>query len=242
MDWGAMDWGAIRAVLFDKDGTLIDFASWLPVCDALACDLARAAGRPEAAREMLLATGYDRRLRRLAPDAVLLQGTNREIARQWRAVLGRAAPPDLEARVLAAFARHGDGEMTATADLPALFATLYGRGYALGIATNDDTRSARHSAGRLGIAPYLAFVCGADGGHGGKPAPGMALAFCAAAGVAPGQAAMVGDAPADAAMARAAGFGAAIGIASGSGAAALRPHVDVMLESVAALPALLHPG
>lgn len=235
-----VDWGAIRAVLFDKDGTLIDFASWLPVCGAAADALAREAGRPEAAQAMLLATGYDRRRGLLAADSALVQGTNREVARLWRAALGPAAPADLEAKTVAAFAGHAGGELAATADLPALFATLHGRGYALGIATNDDTRSARRCAERLGIAHYLAFVCGADGGYGGKPGPGMARAFCAAAGVAPGRAAMVGDSPADAAMARAAGFGAAVGVAvGGERAAALAPHVDGVLESVAGLPALL---
>ena len=70
-------------------------------------------------------------------------------------------------------------------DLPALLDRLRGRGFALGIATMDDTAIAHAHAGHLGIADQLDFVAGADAGHGEKPGPGMALAFCAACGLRP---------------------------------------------------------
>ena len=86
----------------------------------------------------------------------------------------------------------------------------------------------------------MTFVTGADAGHGGKPGPGMGLAFCKAAGLSPHQAAMVGDSAADALMARAAGFGAAIGVCTGAASALeLEPYFDVVLPDINGLPGLL---
>ena len=50
----------IRAVLFDKDGTLVDYyAMWGPAYRAAADDLAVAAGDPALASCLLRMGGYD---------------------------------------------------------------------------------------------------------------------------------------------------------------------------------------
>jgi len=90
----------------------------------------------------------------------------------------------------------------------------------LGMATMDDTETARATAERLNIAGQLAFIVGADDGHGEKPGPGMVLAFCAACGLDPAEVIVVGDTPADLLMARSAGcasgsFGTVFGIPVG---------------------------
>ena len=228
--------GAVKGLLFDKDGTLIDFfATWLPAF----CDAADAVAPGDADRLLRLA-GYDRAADRLDPDSVLAGGTNEELVALWREALGARAPDDLAGRVDRAFARHATGDVVPIAELRPLMEGLRARGLALGMATNDDTASARWTVRHLGVADLMDFVCGADAGHGGKPGPGMGLAFCAAAGIAPGEAAMVGDSAADAGMARAAGFAAAIGVCTGAAARAqLLPWFDAVIDSVADLPALL---
>jgi len=235
------DWSGIRGLLFDKDGTLIDFfATWLPAYCQAAARLAQAAGMPDRTDALLLAGGYDRSIDRLEPDSLLASGTNEELIELWRGVLGSRAPANMATIVLQTFANHSEGDVRPTADLPPLFAWLRGEGYRLGLATNDDTHTARWTAEQLGVAHILEFVIGADGGHGGKPGPGMALAFCDATGLTPAEVAMIGDSAADAGMARAAGLGVAIGVCTGAApAAALEPHFDVVIASVAELPALL---
>jgi phosphoglycolate phosphatase len=91
------DLTGLKGLLFDKDGTLIDFfATWMPAyCDA-AERLAAAAGVPEHAEHLLLAGGYDRGNDRLAPDSLLAGGTNEELIAVWRASLGDRAPAHLD--------------------------------------------------------------------------------------------------------------------------------------------------
>ena len=236
-----IDWSAIEGLLFDKDGTLIDFfATWTPAYCAAADAVAVAAAAPAMADRLLLAAGYDRRTGRLDADSTLAGGANRELIDLWRAELGERAPVDLEDRVLSIFSRHATGDVVATADMAPLMTALRRRGLALGMATNDDTATARWTAERLGVARLMVFVAGADAGYGGKPEPGMGLAFCEAAGVEPRKAAMVGDSAADVRMARAAGFGAAIGVRTGAASGAwLDSRFDATIDSVADLPALL---
>ncbi len=235
------DWRAIRGLLFDKDGTLVDFfATWIPAFCQAAEQIAETAGRPEIADHLLAEAGYDRTSGNLEADSMLASGTNRDITECWRAILGDAAPHDMERRILETFRETSQDSLVATADLPRLFRYLGGHGYFHGIATNDDTALAELAAQQLGIRDHLAFVCGADGGFGGKPGPGMGLAFCAHTGLAPGEVAMVGDTAADAGMARTAGLGAAIGVLTGVATRGqLEPWFDVVVDSVADLPDLL---
>lgn len=235
------DLSGLRGLLFDKDGTLIDFfATWMPAYCEAADRLARAAGVPDQADRLLRAGGYDRQSDRLEADSLLAGGTNDELIGLWRTTLGAHAPADIERIVLDTFVDHSEGDVRPTADLPPLFAHLRGEGYRLGLATNDDSHTARWTAERLGLDPYLEFVVGADAGHGGKPGPGMARAFCAAVGLRPSEVAIIGDSAADAGMARAAGLAAAIGVCTGAAPAAdLARHFDIVIPSVADLPALL---
>ena len=161
------DLGGLEGLLFDKDGTLIDFfATWMPAYCLAADRIAAAAGVPGHADRLLLAGGYDRANDRLAPDSLLAAGTNEELIALWRASLEGRATADLDRIVLETFAEYSEGDITPTADLPALFADLRASGYLLGIATNDDTEAACYAAEHLGLTAMLALVVGADAGHG----------------------------------------------------------------------------
>ncbi len=232
----------IRGLLFDKDGTLIAFnETWIPAFCEAASHVARAAGQPDIADRLLREAGYDRSLGVFDTDSMLASGTNRDIVRCWGTILAEKAPGDLEDLVFKVFRETSLGGLVATADMPALFGRLAGDGYRLGIATNDDTELAELAAQQLGIRDHLAFVCGSDGGFGGKPGPGMGEAFCRHTGLDPSEVAMIGDdAAADAGMARAAGFGAAIGVLTGPATRQqLEPWFDVVIDSVADLPDIL---
>ena len=58
---------------------------------------------------------------------------------------------------------------------------LKARGLRLGLATNDGEASARRQLAALGLDAHMDFIAGYDTGHGGKPDPGMVLAFAAPA-------------------------------------------------------------
>ena len=228
-------------MLFDKDGTLIDFrATWLAAYRAIAGELADRIGMPGHADLFLERLGYETTGDRFAADSPLLWATNAAIAHAL------ARQPELRgvADVEAIVARHlGDLERyppVPVGDLVPLFARLSTSGLRLGVATMDWRAPAMVTLDALGIAPFLDLVVGADSGCGEKPDPGMVLAFCAATGLAPAEVAVVGDTVADLVMGRRAGAGLTVAVLTGgTPREALRPHADHVIDRVTDLEPLL---
>src|SRR5262245_44622894 len=183
---------SIRGILFDKDGTLIDFRSqWLPAYRAA---VAMLTSRDEAkSRRLLQLAGYDPVSNHLDPASPLACGTNRQIIEIWAKELGLAASLEFVAGVEAMFHEIATANARPITDLKALFGRLHARGGAIGVATMDSTATAGANLRDFGVSDLVDFVIGADAGHGIKPDPGMLLAFCAAGGFSPAEAAMVGD-------------------------------------------------
>src|SRR5690606_7038449 len=72
----------IKGILFDKDGTLVDFeATWFAIGDALA--MQAAGGDRLRADALMEAAGYDFAARRFRPDSVFAAGTNADIVALW---------------------------------------------------------------------------------------------------------------------------------------------------------------
>ncbi len=228
----------IRAILFDKDGTLIDYrATWQAANRAAAADLAAAAGQGDAfTDELLRRLGYEPATGEFAADSPLLWATNAEIAARWSMAPELAGVGDVLARVERYFADQAAFPPVPVTDLAALFDRLTARGLKLGVATMDSTAAAEATLARLAVRDRIAFVAGADGGFGLKPDPGMVLGFCRALGLAPAEVLVVGDHPADLAMARAAGAGVAVAVLTGGcPPAALHGQADLVLPSIAEL-------
>jgi phosphoglycolate phosphatase len=229
----------IGGVLFDKDGTLIDFrATWLPAYEAIVRDLFGA--DPGAADRLLRAGGYDRATGQVNPTSVLAAGTNGEIAALWAEMVGRADVARLADEVNRLFMRHAQTSLVPVTDLPALFGRLRRRGLRLGVATNDSEQGLLAQVERLAIGGLLDFRCGYDSGHGAKPGPGMVEAFARHLGLPTAAIAVVGDSLHDLEMARAAGAGLAIGVLTGaSPREILAPHADHVIASIVELEAIL---
>jgi phosphoglycolate phosphatase len=229
----------IRGILFDKDGTLLDFeATWGPMYRLVALD---ATGGDEAEAEALLVKGgYDPAKGRIGPGTALGAGTTDQIVALW--FPGRPAEElkAIAARVDAQFHRHGEVMSVPVPEVGATLSALAARGLVLGVATNDATLAATAALTALGLRPYLPHIYGYDSVPNAKPAPDIVHAFAAVTGLRPDEVAVVGDNAHDIAMARSAGAGAAIGVLTGnSGMAELGPVADVVLASIADLPAWL---
>jgi phosphoglycolate phosphatase len=229
----------IRAILFDKDGTLFDFhRTWMPGYRAIAAELS--AGDAGLAARMLAATGLDPVTGELDPASALAAGSNAEIAALWSAVAHFDDAVALTERLDSWFGAPGAVVPVPVTDLAVLLGRLKRRGLRLGVATMDSHAAAIRSANDFAFHHHLDFIAGYDSGHGEKPGPGMVTAFCGAIGVEARHVAVVGDTPHDMGMARAAGAGLAIGVLTGASPRyELDALADHVIESIAELEGAL---
>jgi phosphoglycolate phosphatase len=232
-DGGAMS--QIRAILFDKDGTLFDFQrSWGAWAARVIADLA--AGESARASALAQALGFDPQVQRFRPESPVIAGTGDEVA---ELMLPHLPPQEgglagLSAR-LAVAAR--EVPLSEAVPLQPLFARLRGGGLRLGVATNDHEATARRH-----LAPHLDsldFIAGFDSGHGGKPAPGMLLAFARHVGLAPAQVLMVGDSTHDLIAGRAAGMATMAVLTGVATADDLAPYAGAVRPDIGHLPEFL---
>ncbi|HUI19329.1 MAG TPA: HAD family hydrolase [Alphaproteobacteria bacterium] len=230
----------IAGILFDKDGTLLDYAaSWPPInrrAAALAAD-----GDVELAERLLRSGGADPASGRVEPDSVLAAGTTAEIAAAWVEAGARFSAAALTAALDRLFSAAA-AEVVPVTDLASLFGRLRARGVRLGVASSDNETSIRLTAERFGIASLVDFMAGYDSGFGSKPGAGMIEGFCRSTALAARHVAVVGDNAQDLLMGRAAGAGRVIGVLTGTGTyATLAPLADLCLASIAGIEAALFP-
>jgi HAD superfamily hydrolase (TIGR01509 family) len=187
---------AIRAIVFDFDGTLVDTS------EAILSSLAAA-------------------LRRNAIGGLPDETVRRMIGRPLREIVAQASPradAALIDRVVAdyrdAFARvHATGSRL----LPGVAGTLalLSPRIRLGIATSRTSGGAALILDALGLRAHFSAIVGIEEVRETKPRPEPVLAVLARLGAAGGAAMMVGDTPDDIEAGRAAGL-ATVGVATGA--------------------------
>jgi phosphoglycolate phosphatase len=221
----------IRAVLFDKDGTLVDLdRTWAGALMAGAIDFAD--GDQASAARLCEAVGWDSARGTFAPGAFFASHPNAAVAARWRALAAKPFAASDAARLDVIFAREILGGVTPLADLKAVTGRLRARGLALGVATNDSRASTLEQLAALGVAGEFAFVTGYDGPCASKPDPEALIEFAKRAGCRAAEIAVVGDSETDIAFARAGGA-FAIAVAADEGhRAALVPLADLAIPSI----------
>lgn len=218
----------LRAVLFDKDGTLFDFtASWAGWMDGVIETLSD--GCAARANAIAQAVRFDRGARAFDPSSKLIAGTLHEGADLIRPHLAPDRAEGLEDFLLES-SKHA--AMVPPVPLAPLLRTLRARGLVLGVATNDAEGSAHAHLQAAGIGGFFDQVLGCDSGYTPKPAPDMLVGFAARAGLPTRSVAMIGDSTHDLMAGRAAGM-VTVGVLTGlADAAALAPHADLVLPDI----------
>lgn len=221
---------SIKGLLFDKDGTLFDFnATWGSWAAYFFKTLTANAEEAQSLGEKL---GFDARTQEFDPQSVIVAGTTEEIANELGVHFTRHPKPRLIAMMNEAAQSAPQAETTPLRP----FLLSLKPAYKLGVSTNDAEAPARAHLQAANIADLFDFIAGYDSGYGGKPEPGMQLAFCEALGLHPDEVAMIGDSTHDLIAGRAAGM-RTIGVLTGLAKPAdLSPYADDILPSIKDLP------
>lgn len=221
----------IRAIIFDKDGTLFDFAhTWETWAAAF---LQRLTDDPMRARALATAIGFDLEVRQFTKDSVAIAGTPLDVAMALSAEL-----PNMNlAQVVDLINEEAEtAPQVEAVPLHPFLSDLRARPLRLGVATNDAETPARAHLGSAGVLELFDFIAGCDSGFGAKPAAGQLMAFAETLDLAPAQIVMVGDSTHDLIAAQAAGM-RAVGVLTGlAEAETLAPLADVVLPNIGHLP------
>lgn len=217
----------ISAILFDKDGTLLEFVSlWGSWGECFLAQFARQLEQhglelPTQHLDSLLGTVHDAEGRIIDYDrnGPLAMGTMGDLYAilSWQGyLLGLSWAESME--LVDACRLEADALMEQSKPvrpLPGLRQFLdecAAEGIPLAVVTADETAAAENHLRWLGIRGYFSAVIGTDQVERGKPFPDMALLACERLGVQPAEVAVIGDTNGDMRMAKAAGAATAIGI------------------------------
>ncbi len=230
-------------VIFDKDGTLIDFVAmwgaWAEACIARFC----AAVSDELATPLYAVMGMHPVTKQIQSDGALAiapEATTQRVIATLLQQYGVAAEDALGLVQRLWQAPDPTTSAFPCTDLPALFAWIRAQDCMIAVATADNRAPTQATLTSLGIDHMVAEIaCADDPGIAPKPAPDKILVICKALAVLPQQAIMVGDTPSDMLMGKAAGVMACIGVTTGvCQHDELAQYADVVLDHVGHLPTL----
>jgi phosphoglycolate phosphatase len=228
-----------KAILFDKDGTLVDFnGTWLALYEKLALEAANGDGTE--AERLLQIGGYDRASNSFLAGSELAAGTTDTIARLWIGDGSAKRSAFWKARLDRAFLEDGPAAAVPVPGLHATLAHLHGEGRQLAVVTNDLEAAARRTIENFGVSHLFSAFLGYDSVKNPKPAADPVHLACKLLDVAPDETVVIGDNLHDIEMARSAGAGAAIGVLTGTTSReAFGDGPDAVLPSIADLPGWL---
>jgi phosphoglycolate phosphatase len=225
-----------KAILFDKDGTLIDFAgTWFALYERLALEVA-GGNTLEAARLMDIG-GYDAKRGAFKAGSEMAAGTTSGLVKLWTNHQSGDVFDRWKARLDEAFTSEGPQFAVAISGLEATLSHLHGSDLALAVVTNDVELAARRTVQKLEVEHFFSAVIGYDSVPNPKPAADPVHLACKLLSISPHETVVVGDNLHDIEMARNAGAGAAIAVLTGTTSREdFGDHPDAILESIANLP------
>jgi len=191
----------VDLVVFDKDGTLIDFEYyWGERTRHCGQHLLKQIGADETLRTALFSSlGFNLTTGQTAGDGPLATATMTKIYTVATVVLyqhgfgwdeAEAAVQNFFASCMGA-APTGD-LVRPLGQVSALFQTLVEAGFKVAVVTSDDHRTARKTLALLGVDSWVSAIVGGDDDIPMKPAPDAFLHVCEQLGVSPARAVMVG--------------------------------------------------
>jgi phosphoglycolate phosphatase len=228
-----------HAILFDKDGTLIEAdGNWVPFYRSV---LMRLKNLDEAQAEQIMElAGFDRATGRTRGGSIMAGGTTRQLIDLWWPELNEGDRETIGRQIDILASQEITENIQPIGDVAALFSDLRSNGYRVGIATNDSFVSAKRQLEQIGVAHLVDSIIAADTVRNPKPSGDMVRKFADQAGISHSSIVMVGDNFHDIEEARQGGAGCAIAVLSGNGRhEELTQIADAVFDTIADLPAFL---
>jgi phosphoglycolate phosphatase len=214
-----------RLIIFDKDGTLIDFtATWVPLIRKRVSFLVKALGRndQELGAFLLKSWGIDPTNGKIDPrgpcpvsprsDEIVIgtmalyqQGYPWDESKQWVAKAFDEADADGDWR----------GKVVPIEGIQNFLSRLRERGFHTALATNDERKDTEAILNHLGMEGLFDTILCAGEVNLPKPHPETIFSICRQLGVNPKEAVMVGDSVADMMTGKRAGVALTVGILEG---------------------------
>ncbi len=231
----------IKGILFDKDGTLIDFSLWRDAGiktiktimdeynledEKLFKELQKSIG--------IIENGVE-------PFGALAYKSHDDVAAELHFLLNKHRKVDLKqfqshvSELLRKEVLREDVEFKEIADIKELYSFLNSKGIKMGLATADSQQSAMHMINKLNLNECFEFIGSYDGVMKQKPNKDMCVRFCNMYGLKPNEIAIVGDSYNDMMFAKNSG---AIGVGVLSGVSCkinLKDIANVIIPSIDSL-------
>lgn len=225
-----------QGILFDKDGTLLDFnQTWLPIYLYAAREFANA--NEGLAKALLTQHGFDQENNKFISGSLLAAGNNRQIAEAWAVQIDK--PDQVEAishQLHQIFNEQGAKQATPVKQLANTLKQLRQSGRKLGVATADSHQGIINTLQSFDVLQEFDFLAGYDSGYGVKPEAGMVLAFCERMALEVNAVVIVGDNRHDIEMGRNANAGLCVGVLTGTSARQdLETIADIVIDDISLL-------
>ncbi len=226
-------------IIFDKDGTLINFHTmWGKWIRVLARRLEAATYQPIAAT-LFEAMGFDPKTGHIEPDGKLAVTPMTDLQILIQQVLKQANLSDkvIDVAMITAWCNPDEvAQPESLTDLSLLFGTLQHYGLKIAIATSDDHAPTQTMIDQWQLTPLVDMIIGADDGLPIKPAPDVVNHICQTLNISPHKTIMVGDNVVDLQMGRAAKVDLTVGVLTGvSPEADLHRWADLILPTIQAI-------
>lgn len=231
----------IDLVIFDKDGTLIDFKeTWVEIIRALITAMGAHVPMNEELRnrvqEVLGVSVDGRGIDGSGPlamgtfvecDALLTYSLYRHGLRWDEAqdIVRKLGDEVFRSEVRKRCIRPARGALP-------LLSRLKDKGVHLAVATNDKANDALTDMSAIGADPFIDILVGADSVENAKPAPDMVRKLCDHFNVGPASAMLIGDTVMDAMLGRNAGVRLTVGVPGIAARQDLEGHMDVVVDSL----------
>ena len=234
------------AIIFDKDGTLLDFDSfWVTISLKAVKDILSELGRTDIpVCEVLAAFGVHDGVTDI--DGVLCKGTYEQLGQIMHGIFVRhgchISCDETVRLVISAYNANADaGEIKPTCpDLAEVLTALKKQNKKLAVVTTDNEEITRKCLKKLGIEDLFDKIYTDDGKIPTKPDPYCAVDFSNFTGVKKEQMIMVGDTMTDVNFAKNSGI-AAIGVAkTPKNRSLLAPYADAVISEISDLLSIVN--